>query len=73
MACRTIVNGMPLRQREEIVVEAFGCPIDGVDEVAIGTFGRKAAGDVVGIGCGHILILMTIVTLDSNGIKSHER
>lgn len=69
VACIAILDGMPLGQREEGVVEIGTGPCKGVHLVAFAAIGGKAGKNVIGAGGGLIVGAMTVVTFHSQRLK----
>lgn len=70
VAFGTIVDRMPLGQREKVVFYVVGCPADLGNIVTLFAIGGKTGVFVVGVGGGGVILEVAIDTVVSNSFET---
>lgn len=70
MAFRAIGNFMALGQREKIVIDFIGMPIETRHLMAFDTIGGKTGAFVIGVGAGSVIVAVAIDAIVSDAVES---
>jgi hypothetical protein len=73
VAFKTVGNGVPLGEREELMTEACPCPGESIGEMAFLAIGGKIALCMVGTRSSQVILKMTIVTANPNRLETEQR
>lgn len=73
VAFKTVGNGVPLGEREELMTEACPCPGESIGEMTFLAIGGKIALCMVGTGGSQVILKMAIVTANPNRLETEQR